>query len=48
MKGIKKYFSLEDECTKVNIELANLSTMSEQFANHESIRNRYDMPSNSC
>ena len=44
MKCIKKYFSSEDEHTKVNIEFANFATMSEQFADHESIRNRYDMP----
>ena len=29
----------------MNIEFANLSTMFEQFTDHESIRNRYDMSS---
>ena len=28
----------------MNIEFANFSTMFEQFADHESICNRYDMP----
>ena len=44
MKYAKKYFSLEDERTEVNIEFVNFSIMSEQFVDHESLHNRYDMP----
>ncbi|XP_022156306.1 uncharacterized protein LOC111023231 isoform X2 [Momordica charantia] len=41
MKFVKRYFSSNEERTKVCLEFANFSTMAAEFADYDSIRERY-------